>query len=108
MAGIERSPRTRGDGPVRQIQSAIGATVLPARAGMAREIKNSSVDILPFSPHARGWPARPRAAGRTGSSSPRTRGDGPIALAAGLGKAVVLPARAGMARGLQKAGKVRP
>ncbi len=95
---VTRSPRTRGDGPSARWPGVVVVVVLPARAGMARGRGGEQRSAGAFSPHARGWPAKPnlnptypatvlpaRAGMARGSTpltpseggSPRTRGDGP-------------------------------
>ncbi len=72
--------------------------VLPARAGMARWPPSPPHRHIPFSPHARGWPAAIFPATEPIQRSPRTRGDGPVAFQIIFSPVRVLPARAGMAR----------
>ncbi len=74
---VERSPRTRGDGPVNSRDVAPFMAVLPAHAGMARLRLMPLTPAEKFSPHTRGWPG--------GSHCRIERGQ-------------VLPAHAGMAR----------
>ena len=117
---FSRSPRTRGDGPASMPGSAILSSVLPARAGMARETPGPWNFGDDRSPRTRGdgprliWAARPSttrsprtrgdgpitAADRKEADkrSPRTRGDGPLGHGLISSRRQVLPARAGMAR----------
>ncbi len=93
-----RSPRTRGDGPLR------GPAAMPERkfsphrrgwpGGHGRVRRTRSM----FSPHTRGWPGLPLPDAATIARSPRTRGDGPLLTATGKPANNVLPAHAGMAR----------
>ncbi len=93
------SPRTRGDGPGQQQQAGDSQAVLPARAGMARPTSRRSSVAAAFSPHARGWPGSVPRVSMSLLGSPRTRGDGPVSCRLLVDLSLVLPARAGMARG---------
>ena len=98
IQGLRRSPRTRGDGPPVVGKGTKQDVVLPARAGMARATIAPAMPAPRFSPHARGWPGEPLRRRGLGDGSPRTRGDGPDLRAGIVAEAIVLPARAGMAR----------
>ena len=93
------SPRTRGDGPNSITGRPSPGWVLPARAGMARGCMPWIANGFGFSPHARGWPVRWKLGELHPTRSPRTRGDGPAYDGPTAEEKLVLPARAGMARG---------
>ena len=115
---VQRSPRTRGDGPQDISRAYIAPDVLPAHAGMARRegirsrlhlrsprtrgdgpVRVAVVLVLTaFSPHTRGWPAASRPTPVDRSVLPAHAGMARQCCYLPAHLRSVLPAHAGMAR----------